>query len=91
MPPPPQIDKIVLAPSASGSEAAVTVCLQDGTCSRFMAAQAGRPASWIDPRGFAFRGPVLFVSELEAGVIREAAERMAEDMGGWWLRYYNTP
>jgi hypothetical protein len=69
----------------------VRVVFEDGRASSFEAAAPGQPSEWIKPKGFAFGPPTLFVATLDRPSIEGAVAVMAQDMGGYWLRYYNTP
>jgi hypothetical protein len=78
-----------LAPESSSS--GLKAGLEDGGESTFTVATGDQPARWIDPAGYCFGAPVLFVRRLDEPTVAEAAEGMAAEMGGYWLRYYNSP
>ncbi len=69
----------------------VRVRFDDGRESSFEAAAAAQPAEWIKAKGWSFGPPTLYVAGLERPAIEAAVAAMAQDMGGYWLRYYNTP
>ncbi len=70
----------------------IEVTLQDATMTSFYVATPDQARLWIEKakKGFSFGPPVLFVRTLAEPVVREALDYMAEDMGGYWLRYYNS-
>jgi hypothetical protein len=80
------------ADPASG-ECEIRVHLEDGRTSSFLAATFDRPAAWLksSKTGAYWSAPVLFVARLDPASVRAAVDAMAADMGGYWLRYYNTP
>lgn len=69
----------------------VRVLFEDGRESRFEAATPAQPADWIKHKGFSFGPPLLFVARVERPAVEAAVAAMAQEMGGYWLRYYNTP
>src|SRR5437899_283954 len=69
----------------------VRVVFEDGRWSSFEAASPQQPADWTKAKGFAFGPPTLYVARLDRGSIEGAVAAMAQEMGGYWLRYYNTP
>ncbi|MDE2040029.1 MAG: hypothetical protein KGO96_01590 [Elusimicrobia bacterium] len=75
---------------ASGS-AALRAQLEDGKRSTFLVATPDQPASWAAKEGWSFGPPVLFVRRLDEETVAQAAQAMAAEMGGYWLRYYNFP
>ncbi len=87
----------LLAPKSglhSGSgQSDVEVRFEDGGISSFLAATPDQPALWIQDgkRGWHFGSPVLFVGSLDRACVEKAVQAMAYDMGGYWLRYYNSP
>ena len=68
------------------------VHLEDGSLSSFAVATPEEPGRWLSEScwDFAFGTPSLFVSRMEKGTVRRAIEAMAHEMGGYWLRYYNS-
>lgn len=76
----------------SSGNADVQVGLEDGSFSSFVAATPDQPARWMeeDGQGFSFGTPVLFVGRLDHDAVGEAVVAMAEEMSGYWLRYYNS-
>jgi hypothetical protein len=80
------------ADPASG-ECEVRVSFVRGGCSTFRAATFDRPAAWLaaSKASAAWTPPVLFVRRLDEDGVRAAVAAMAADIGGYWLRYYNTP
>lgn len=65
--------------------------LEDGRRSAFVTATADQPGRWVgDGDGFSFGTPVLFIQRLDKQSVGEAAQAMAAEMGGYWLRYYNS-
>jgi hypothetical protein len=65
--------------------------LEDGKVSLFQVATPDQPQRWVETEGFSFGAPVLFVKRLDLETVAEAAQAMASEMGGYWLRYYNSP
>ncbi|MBI5244081.1 MAG: hypothetical protein HY922_10470 [Elusimicrobia bacterium] len=95
--PPARVRSIGLAAPSAGpeegsGEAEAVVSLEDGRGSRFAVATPDRPGRWMADAGadFVFRPPVLYVARFDPDSIREAVDRMAADLGGYWLRYYNA-
>jgi hypothetical protein len=80
------------APDPSSGTALVRVRLEDGKQSVFTAATMDAPARWLKKgkAGFRVGRPVLFVRSLEPAAVADAVNWMAADMGGFWLRYYNS-
>ncbi|HXT01540.1 MAG TPA: hypothetical protein VN915_12760 [Elusimicrobiota bacterium] len=76
----------------NSGEARVRVGLEGGRESSFLAATYDRPAAWMkeEKRGHWFAEPVLYVRRLDEKTVREAVRAMAEDLGGYWLRYYRS-
>ncbi|MBI3552251.1 MAG: hypothetical protein HY077_07015 [Elusimicrobia bacterium] len=96
--PMPRVTEILLAPPESelapeSGEAEITVRFEDGGSSVFAAATPDRAAQWIEKgkKGWHFGNPVLFVIRLDRPSVEAAVAAMASDMGGYWLRYYNSP
>lgn len=82
-------ENATLEPS-SGS-VGLRASLEDGKQSIFQVATADQPGRWVESEGFSFGAPVLFVKRLDQQTVAEAAQSMAAEMGGYWLRYYNSP
>jgi len=40
-------------------------------------------------RPFAFGRPVLFVAKIDEATVGEAVSAMAQELSGYWLRYYD--
>lgn len=78
--------------AAAGGSVDVQVKLEDGTYSSFVAATPEQPGLWMKGgrADFSFGTPVLFVSRLDRETVGRAVEAMAAEMGGYWLRYYNS-
>lgn len=76
-----------------GGQAEILVRLEDGGSSTFSVFTPSEPAAALDAgrEGFFFGGPVLFTASLDESSVGEAANAMAADIGGFWLRYYNAP
>ena len=93
MPVPRVLDVAFTPPSdpASG-EARVSVTLEGGKQSSFMAATYDRPEAWVQAEkgGFWLGEPVLFVARLEDSTLRAAVDAMAGHLAGYWLRYYRA-
>jgi len=77
-----------LSPESAGS--GLRAGLEDGGESTFFVATPDQPARWLEQSEFSFGAPVLFVRRLDQENVAEAAQAMAADMGGYWLRYYNS-
>ncbi|MBI5622707.1 MAG: hypothetical protein HY924_02900 [Elusimicrobia bacterium] len=79
------------ADPSSGS-ASVRVRLEDGKQSVFSVATIDAPGRWLKEGkgGYRLGKPVLFVRSLSGGSVTQALNWMAADMGGFWLRYYNS-
>lgn len=75
----------------SSGSVGLRASLEDGKQSVFQVATADQPARWVEADGFSFGAPVLFVKRLDQETVAEAAQSMAAEMGGYWLRYYNSP
>ena len=73
------------------SSATLRASLEDGKESTFKVATPDQPALALEAEGFSFGMPTLFVRRLDEETVAEAAQAMAAEMGGYWLRYYNTP
>src|SRR5579859_3027217 len=76
----------------SSGQARVRVRLEGGGESSFLAATFDRPEAWMKEGKLDhwFGGPVLYVRRLDEGSVREAVAAMAEELGGYWLRYYGA-
>lgn len=92
-----KIRSIELSPRAAdldaeSGEVKINVGLEDGSASSFPAATFDRPSQWAsqDGKDFHFGAPVLFVSRLDQEMLGKAVVAMAEEMSGFWLRYYKT-
>ena len=70
----------------------IQVCFEDGKYSSFVAATPDVAARWMRERGWNFchGTPVLYVNRLDDDSVRRAVEAMAGEMGGYWLRYFNS-
>ncbi len=96
MPANPKIDTfefLTPAKSVSGTGShKIEVTMADGTLTSFFVATPDQTKLWADKnkKGYAFGPPILFVRSLDEETVREALDYMAEDMGGYWLRYYNS-
>lgn len=93
--PAPRVASINLAPFSAKPESGerrVVVNLEGGRASDFLAAAYDRPAAWIaeNPEGVRFSEPVLYLARVDEATVRRAVDAMASDMGGFWLRYYNS-
>mgnify|MGYP001578910645 CR=1 FL=1 len=77
------------APESGGAR--LRADLEDGGESRFSVATPDQPGRRLQKAEFSFGEPVLFVRRLDEPTVAAAAQAMASDMGGYWLRYYNTP
>src|SRR5947209_16968546 len=75
----------------SSGSVGLRASLEDGKQSVFQVATADQPARWVEGEGFSFGAPVLFVKRLDQETVAQAAQSMAAEMGGYWLRYYNSP
>src|SRR6266704_2202626 len=96
--PMPRVTEVRFVPSESklkpeSGQAEVQVHFQDGKQSTFIAATPDQPSLWIErgKLGWHFGNPVLFVNRLDRPSVEAAVATMASDMGGYWLRYYNSP
>jgi len=74
-------------------DAEVTVNFENGGLSVFGVATPDQPALWTakGTPGWFFGRPILFVSRLDKASVEAAVATMSSDMGGYWLRYYNSP
>ncbi len=79
-----------LAPERSDAD--VSVRMEDGSASSFVVATPDKPGDWMEAngKGYSFGTPVLFVSRLDKAGLDSALAAMAQDMGGYWMRYYNS-
>jgi hypothetical protein len=80
-----------VADPASG-QTRVRVALEGGARAVFLAATFDRPAAWMRERKLDhwFDEPVLYARRLDPEILRAAAEAMAAELGGYWLRYYRA-
>jgi hypothetical protein len=78
-------------PAVDSATAGLKAGLEDGKQSTFSIATPDQPALWTAAEGFSFGAPVLFARRLDQETVAEAAQAMAAEMGGYWLRYYNSP
>ena len=79
-----------LALGSSSASAGLRAELEDGKRSTFLVATPDQPALWAETEGFSFGAPVLFVRRLDRQTVADATQAMAAEMGGYWLRYYNS-
>jgi hypothetical protein len=77
-------------PPQESGEARIKVQLEDGKGSTFAAATFDRPGKWLEGRNFHFGDSVLFSRALDQETLGRAVVEMAEEMSGFWLRYYNS-
>ena len=94
--PPARVTGIDLDPSEpkpESGQAEVSVHFENGGVSSFTVATPDQPALWAEKgkKGWFFGSPVVFVGRLDRASIEAAVAAMAQDMGGYWLRYYNKP
>lgn len=76
---------------SNGPGRELLVELQDSSSSQFSLAQPSESAAWLKQGpGYYFSAPVLFVAGADEESVGEAAVAMAGEMGGYWLRYYNS-
>jgi hypothetical protein len=70
----------------------VRVDLEDGSASSFGALTPNHVGRRMNEAGkdFSYGEPALFVKRLDQEGLAKAAEAMAADMSGFWLRYYNS-
>ncbi|MFA6002624.1 MAG: hypothetical protein WC881_01005 [Elusimicrobiota bacterium] len=66
--------------------------LEDGSASSFGVLTPDHVAARMNEAGqdFGYGSPVLFVKRVEPECLGRAVEAMAQDMSGFWLRYYNS-
>lgn len=87
--------RLVDAPARGGlasGQARVIATPAGGRESSFLAATFDRPEAWMaDGRADWFEEPVLYVRRLDEAAVRAAADAMAAELGGYWLRYYRAP
>lgn len=89
--PPVQVRSIVAKRAERGAEIAVKISLADGSVVSVLATAPDRPAAWVAAGGgFSFGKPALFLRGLADGDIQAGASALAQDLGGYWLRYYNS-
>lgn len=95
--PPARIQSLAFRSPESGQQpdsgsADLEVGLEDGKRSAFVVATADQPGRWMldSKKGYSFGTPVVFVGRLSQETVAAAAQAMAEEMGGYWLRYYNS-
>ena len=94
----PQIKAVNFLP-ASGAltpekgDVDVQVDLLDGSRSTFVAATPDQAGPWMEQGGvdYCYSTPVLYVATVDPESVGAAVAAMAQDMGGYWLRYYNSP
>lgn len=93
----PEIHSIELIPpdaqlDLDSGEVQIKVNLKDGTSSSFMVTTPDRPGLRIqsEKKDASFGPPALFARRLDQETIGEAVAAMAQNMGGFWLRYYNS-
>lgn len=67
----------------------VRVRFEDGRESCFEAVAPSQLEGAVK-KGWTFGTPTLYVATLERPAIEAAVAAMAQEMGGYWLRYYNT-
>lgn len=83
--------KFIESSSDLGPKKDLWVELQDSSTSQFHLAQPEEAASWLaSGPGYFFSSPVLFTAGADEESVGEAAVTMASEMGGYWLRYYNS-
>ncbi|MDD5629862.1 MAG: hypothetical protein PHU21_12405 [Elusimicrobia bacterium] len=77
-------------PDAGAAE--VRVNLEDGSASTFPVLTPNHVSHRMNEAGqdFLYGAPSLFVKRLDQEGLAKAADAMATDMSGFWLRYYNT-
>ena len=81
------------APENPDSGAAdIRVNLEDGSASCFGVLTPSHVAHRMNDAGqdFSYGEPVLFVRRLDQDGLNKGVGAMAEDMSGFWLRYYNS-
>lgn len=92
MPGIPLIRSIAFLKRPEQGRAEVMVRLEDGSFSSFVVSTPSQPGAALKAEGreFLFGTPVLFAANIDEAAIGEAVSAMAADIGGFWLRYYNT-
>jgi hypothetical protein len=77
-------------PESGGAD--VRVHLEDGSASSFGVLTPNCVGHRMNEAGqdFCYGAPALFVKRLDQAGLAKAAEAMAADMSGFWLRYYNS-
>jgi len=80
-------------PDSPRDSARIQVRLEDGSLSSFVAATPDCPAARMKTakQTYSFSTPILFVEKIDEETLGEAVVAMAEEMSGYWLRYYNSP
>ena len=75
----------------SSGESELTVSFIGGGDSTFTVATFDRAEAWMEQARATvwWSAPVLFVDRLDPATVHAAVEAMAEEMGGYWLRYYH--
>lgn len=70
----------------------IRVHLEDGGASVFPVLTPSHVSHRMNEAGkdFSYGDPALFVKRLDQEGLGKAVEAMAADMGGFWLRYYNS-
>ena len=68
------------------------VHLEDGSASSFGVLTPSHVGHRMNDAGqdFSYGAPALFVKRLDPEGLAKAAEAMAAEMSGFWLRYYNS-
>ena len=93
----PRIKKIeFLTPAseftADSGSADLRVSLEDGGHSTFIVATPDQPGRWMSQNraAFSFGSPVVYLNRLDEPAVARAAEALASEMSGYWLRYFNS-
>lgn len=78
--------------NADSGGADIRVHLEDGGSSTFGALTPSHAARRMNEAGqdFTYGDPALFVKRIDQAGLGKAVEAMANDMSGFWLRYYNS-
>lgn len=79
------------APGSPGG-ADIRVNLEDGSASSFGVLTPEHVSTRMNEAGqdFSYGSPALFVKRMDRECLGRAVEAMAQDMSGFWLRYYNS-
>jgi len=95
--PPVKIRSILLEPKqdagrAKSGEVRVRISLADGSETSVLAATPEQASVWIQEggAGYSFGKPALYVQRIDDSYIEEGARALTSDLGGYWLRYYNS-